>query len=189
MSEDIHHNCGVAAVYRLGKSTGDVAALLPQMLLNLQNRGQLFSLDPNHLNKLEPHKRPFHTIIPAFVTRNGQPVFSFGVMGGDFQPQGQVQVLMNIIDFGMSPQQAGEQPRIRHHESSEPTGQKMVAGGSVSFERHISQDVKRELASMGHKVRPETGVFGGYQGIWRKSHPRRYFGGSDPRKDGCAVGY
>jgi gamma-glutamyltranspeptidase/glutathione hydrolase len=155
----------------------------------LQNRGQLFSLDPNHLNKLEPHKRPFHTIIPAFVTKEGKPVFSFGVMGGDFQPQGQVQVLMNIIDFGMSPQQAGEQPRVRHHESSEPTGTKMTAGGSVSFERHISQDVKRKLTSMGHKVRSQSGVFGGYQGIWRKSRPRRYFGGSDPRKDGCAIGY
>ncbi len=155
----------------------------------LQNRGQLFSLDPNHLNKLEPHKRPFHTIIPAFVTKEGKPVFSFGVMGGDFQPQGQVQVLMNIIDFGMSPQQAGEQPRVRHRESSEPTGTKMAAGGSVIFERHISDNVKRTLASMGHKIRPETGVFGGYQGIWRKSNPRRYFGGSDPRKDGCAIGY
>jgi gamma-glutamyltranspeptidase/glutathione hydrolase len=155
----------------------------------LQNRGQLFSLDPDHFNKLEPHKRPFHTIIPAFVTKDGKPVFSFGVMGGDFQPQGQVQVLMNIIDFGMSPQQAGEQPRVRHHESSTPTGQKMVAGGSVSVERHISEDIKRKLASMGHKVRSGTGVFGGYQGIWRKSNPRRYFGGSDPRKDGCAIGY
>jgi gamma-glutamyltranspeptidase/glutathione hydrolase len=155
----------------------------------LQNRGQLFALDPNHLNKLEPHKRPFHTIIPAFVTKGGQPVFSFGVMGGDFQPQGQTQVLMNLIDFGMSPQQAGEQPRVRHLESSEPTGEKMVAGGSVSFERHIAEDVKRKLASMGHKLNPGVGAFGGYQGIWRKSNPLRYFGGSDPRKDGCAIGY
>lgn len=155
----------------------------------LQNRGQLFSLDPSHLNKLEPHKRPFHTIIPAFVTKDGKPIFSFGVMGGDFQPQGQVQVLMNIIDFRMSPQQTGEQPRVRHLESSESTGTKMVVGGSVIFERHISEEVKRMLASMGHKVRSETGVFGGYQGIWRKSDPRRYFGGSDPRKDGCAIGY
>jgi len=92
----------------------------------LQNRGQLFSLNPADLNKLEPHKRPFHTIIPAFVTKDAEPVFSFGVMGGDFQPQGHVQVLMNIIDFGMSPQQAGEQPRIQHSESSTPTGRKMV---------------------------------------------------------------
>ncbi|GAG31643.1 unnamed protein product, partial [marine sediment metagenome] len=111
----------------------------------LQNRGQLFSLNPNHLNKLEPHKRPFHTIIPAFMTKNGgtppcgkpKPVFSFGVMGGSFQPQGHVQILMNIIDFGYSPQQAGEQPRVRHFESSTPTGHKMTGGGSVGFERHI----------------------------------------------------
>ncbi|UCC98050.1 MAG: gamma-glutamyltransferase [Phycisphaerales bacterium] len=155
----------------------------------LQNRGQLFSLNPKDLNKLEPHKRPFHTIIPAFVTDNGTPVFSFGVMGGDFQPQGQAQVLMNIIDFGMSPQQAGEQPRVRHVESSTPTGQKMLAGGSVIFERNIPVDVKNTLASMGHKVNPGVGVFGGYQGIWSKSNPRRYFGASDPRKDGCAIGY
>ena len=163
----------------------------------LQNRGQLFSLNPTHLNKLEPHKRPFHTIIPAFITRDGgtpqggnpKPVFSFGVMGGDFQPQGHVQVLMNIIDFGMSPQQAGEQPRVQHVESSTPTGHRMTGGGSVGFERRILEDVKLKLAFMGHRVRPEEGTFGGYQGIWRKSNPRRYFGASDPRKDGCAAGY
>ncbi len=155
----------------------------------LQNRGQLFSLNPNHLNKLEPHKRPFHTIIPAFVTKNEKPVFSFGVMGGDFQPQGHSQVLMNIIDFGMSVQQAGDQPRVRHLESSTPTGIKMTSGGSVSLERHISQDVKQKLARMGHKINSQPGVFGGYQGIWRKENPRRYFGASDPRKDGCAIGY
>ncbi len=155
----------------------------------LQNRGQLFSLDPRHLNKLQPHKRPFHTIIPAFVTRDGKPVFSFGVMGGAFQPQGHAQVLMNIIDFGMSPQQAGEQPRVQHSESSTPTGRKMVGGGSVAFERHIPERVKQKLADMGHKIRPGVGAFGGYQGIWRKANPRRYFGASDPRKDGCAIGY
>ena len=155
----------------------------------LQNRGQLFSLNPNHLNKLEPHKRPFHTIIPAFMTKDGKPVFSFGVMGGSFQPQGHAQVLMNIIDFGMSVQQAGEQPRVRHSESSTPTGLKMTGGGSVGLERHISEDVKRKLARMGHKITPELGTFGGYQGIWRKQNPGRYFGASDPRKDGCAIGY
>jgi gamma-glutamyltranspeptidase / glutathione hydrolase len=155
----------------------------------LQNRGQLFSLNPNDLNKLEPHKRPFHTIIPAFMTKDGQPVFSFGVMGGDFQPQGQVQVLMSILDFKMSPQQAGEQPRVEHSGSSTPTGRKMVDGGSVTFERHIPKGVKTKLASMGHKVNPRPGVFGGYQGIWRRENPLRYFGGSDPRKDGCAMGY
>jgi len=155
----------------------------------LQNRGHLFSLNPDDLNKLEPHKRPFHTIIPAFVTKNDQPVFSFGVMGGDFQPQGHAQVLMNIIDFGFSPQQAGEQPRIQHSESSTPTGRKMVGGGSVSFERHIPEETKLKLSYMGHKINPGAGAFGGYQGIWRKSNPRRYFGASDPRKDGCAIGY
>jgi len=155
----------------------------------LQNRGQLFSLNPKDLNKLESHKRPFHTIIPAFVTKGGKPVFSFGVMGGPFQPQGHSQVLMNIIDFGMSPQQAGEQPRVQHYESSTPTGRKMVGGGSVGFERHIPKKLKRKLGHMGHKIRPDVGVFGGYQGIWRKQNPRRYFGASDPRKDGCAIGY
>jgi gamma-glutamyltranspeptidase/glutathione hydrolase len=155
----------------------------------LQNRGHLFSLNPEDFNKLEPHKRPFHTIIPAFVTKENEPVFSFGVMGGDFQPQGHAQVLMNMIDFGMSPQQAGEQPRIQHSESSTPTGRKMVDGGFVDFERHIPEETKLKLSYMGHKIRPGAGAFGGYQGIWRKSNPRRYFGASDPRKDGCAIGY
>jgi gamma-glutamyltranspeptidase/glutathione hydrolase len=155
----------------------------------LQNRGQLFSLNPGELNRLEPHKRPFHTIIPAFMTRGGRPVFSFGVMGGDFQPQGQAQVLMNLLDFGMSVQQAGEQPRVAHAESSTPTGRKMIDGGSVSLERRIPDAVRRKLAELGHKVQPGVSTQGGYQGIWRKDSPRRYFGGSDPRGDGCAIGY
>ncbi len=155
----------------------------------LQNRGQMFSLNAGDFNKLEPHKRPFHTIIPGFVTKAGEPVFSFGVMGGSFQPQGHAQVLMNIIDFGMSVQQAGEQPRVMHNESSTPTGLKMVGGGSVSLERGIGDVVREKLAAMGHKLTAGVGVFGGYQGIWRKGNPRRYFGGSDPRKDGCAIGY
>jgi gamma-glutamyltranspeptidase/glutathione hydrolase len=155
----------------------------------LQNRGSAFSLNPGDRNRLEPHKRPLHTIMPGFVTRGGKPLFSFGVMGGDFQPQGHAQVLMNIIDFGMSPQQVGEHPRIAHLDSSTPTGDRMVDGGSVGFERGIPDKVKAELAAMGHQIRPEIGVFGGYQGIWREENPLRYFGGSDPRKDGCAVGY
>ena len=155
----------------------------------LQNRGVLFSLDPKHLNRLAPHKRPFHTIIPAFMTKNGRPVFSFGVMGGDVQPQGHAQVAMNLIDFGMSVQQAGEQPRAVHFESSTPTGSKMVDGGSVGLERHIPDSVRNKLAAMGHKIKKAPGAWGGYQGIWREEEPRRYFGGSDPRKDGCAVGY
>jgi gamma-glutamyltranspeptidase / glutathione hydrolase len=155
----------------------------------LQNRGKLFSLDPKSLNKLEPGKRPFHTIIPAFVTKDNKPKFAFGVMGGDFQPQGHSQVLMNLIDFDMSPQQAGEQPRISHFESSTPMGDKMVGGGKIGFERGFSKKVKLELAEMGHKIRSSIGAYGGYQGIWKKEQPQRYFGGTDPRKDGCASGY
>jgi len=155
----------------------------------MQNRGTSFSLDPNHRNRLEPHKRPFHTIIPAFVTRQGQPMFAFGVMGGDFQPQGHAQVLMNLVDFGMSPQQAGEQPRVAHSGSSEPTGHKTQSGGEVSLERHIGDDVRQALVDMGHDIRDGVSQHGGYQGIWREESPRRYFGGTDPRKDGCAIGY
>lgn len=155
----------------------------------MQNRGRLFSLNSDDRNKLEPHKRPFNTIIPGFVTKGGEPTFSFGVMGGDFQPQGHAQVLMNIIDFGMSPQQAGEHPRIAHLESSTPTGGKMVGGGRVGLERHIAEKVRKELSDMGHDILPGVSTYGGYQGIWRESKPRRYFGGSDSRKDGCAIGH
>lgn len=155
----------------------------------IQNRGCSFSLTPGHANVLEGHKRPFHTIIPAFVTRDNRPVFSFGVMGGDFQPQGHVQILLNIIDFGMSPQQAGDQPRVAHSGSSEPNGTKADGGGRVSLEPGIATATAEALAAMGHAVRPEPDIHGGYQGIWREEGPLRYFGGSDPRKDGCAVGF
>ena len=155
----------------------------------VQNRGMSFSLDPAHRNKLEPHKRPFHTIIPAFVTKENRPIFAFGVMGGDFQPQGHSQVLMNLIDFGMSPQQAGEQPRVEHGGSSSPTGSRMQGSGVVNLEMGIPDTTRQALADMGHKVSDGVDVFGGYQGIWREEGPRRYFGGSDPRKDGCAIGY
>jgi gamma-glutamyltranspeptidase/glutathione hydrolase len=155
----------------------------------IQNRGTSFSLDPGHFNKLEPHKRPFHTIIPAFVTREGSPLLSFGVMGGDFQPQGHSQVLMNMLDFGMSPQQAGEQPRIEHGGSSDPDGSKMSGGGKIRFEKGFSEETRAALAALGHDIRPDVGAFGGYQAIWREEEPLRYFGGTDPRKDGCAVGW
>lgn len=155
----------------------------------LQNRGQSFSLDPNHRNKLEPHKRPFHTIIPAFLTKEGNPVMAFGVMGGDFQPQGHAQVLMNMLDFGLSPQQAGDQPRVEHTGSSSPAGGTMEAGGELVFEHGFSDEVKAQLTTMGHKIKKSTGAHGGYQAIWRTDNPRIYYGGSDPRKDGCAMGY
>jgi len=155
----------------------------------IQNRGQAFSLDPEHRNRLEPHKRPFHTIIPAFMTRDGRPVMSFGVMGGDFQPQGHAQIVMNTIDFGMSPQQAGDQPRVSHSGSSSPWGAKSSDGGSLTFEHGFDANVLQQLASMGHRVQPGVEAHGGYQAIWRLDDPLRYFGGSDPRKDGAAIGY
>ncbi|MCH8204795.1 MAG: gamma-glutamyltransferase [Candidatus Hydrogenedentes bacterium] len=155
----------------------------------IQNRGQSFALAEAHRNRLEPHKRPFHTIIPAFMTKDGRPVWSFGVMGGDFQPQGHAQVVMNVVDFGMSPQQAGEQPRLRHLGSSSPTGKIVGEGGSLQFEHHFSESVKEKLAAMGHDIMDRPDAHGGYQSIWREEDPRRYFGGSDPRKDGMAIGY
>jgi len=155
----------------------------------MQNRGSAFSFDPNHRNKLESHKRPFHTIIPAFMTKDDRPVMSFGVMGGDFQPQGHSQIVMNIIDFGMSVQQAGEQPRLGHDGSSSPWGGVMKDGGELEFELVISDAVKVGLAERGHNISAKVAQHGGYQSIWRENDPRVYFGGSDPRKDGCAIGW
>ncbi len=155
----------------------------------IQNRGQSFALDPGRRNKLEPHKRPFHTIIPAFLTKDGNPVMAFGVMGGAFQPQGHSQVMMNMLDFGMSPQQAGDQPRVEHSGSSSPEGGEMRLGGEVVFERRIPDKTKLALAEMGHRIRGSIGAHGGYQAIWRTDSPLIYYAGSDPRKDGCAMGY
>ncbi|MCO6438731.1 MAG: gamma-glutamyltransferase [Phycisphaerae bacterium] len=154
-----------------------------------QDRGELFALEPGHPNVYAPHKRPFHTIIPGFVTRNGRPWLSFGVMGGDMQPQGQVQVLCNLIDFGMNIQEAGDAARFHHLGSSEPTGERMVNGGYVAFESGISADVQRQLARMGHDVRVETDGFGGYQAILYDAERDVYFAASESRKDGQAVGY
>lgn len=155
----------------------------------IQNRGKAFSLDPSHRNRLEGGKRPFHTIIPAFMTQGGKPVMPFGVMGGDFQPQGHAQIVMNMVDFGMSVQQAGDQPRIAHSGSSHPWGGIMKNGGRVDPEHGIQDSVIASLASRGHEINPNVSAHGGYQAIWREDDPRRYFGGSDPRKDGCAIGY
>jgi gamma-glutamyltranspeptidase/glutathione hydrolase len=156
----------------------------------LQNRGALFALDDGHPNRFEPHKRPFHTIIPAFVTRKGEPWFCFGVMGGAMQPQGQVQVLCNIIDFGMNIQEAGDAPRFRHMGSSQPTGVKMKGGGRVALEFGIDPDVQHKLHQKGHKLVSPLGVFfGGYQGILLHPESGMLLGASDPRRDGCAFGY
>jgi gamma-glutamyltranspeptidase/glutathione hydrolase len=155
----------------------------------LQDRGNLFSLDKNHMNVYEPGKRPFHTIIPAFVTKDGKPYFSFGVMGGAMQPQGHAQVLINIIDFGMNIQEAGDAPRINHKGSSQPTGSVMKSGGTVQLESGFDYEVIRELRKKGHDVVFSVGPYGGYQGImWDEKH-KVYYGASESRKDGQAAGY
>jgi len=157
----------------------------------MQNRGSLFALDPEHPNRLEPGKRPFHTIIPAFVSRDGRPVFSFGVMGGDMQPQGHVQILVNLLDFGMDVQAAGDALRWRHVGSSTPTGGRMTDGGLVLLESGFPQATFDGLRSLGHRVeyRPVGPGFGGYQGIWIDPETGALRGGSESRKDGCAKGY
>jgi gamma-glutamyltranspeptidase/glutathione hydrolase len=155
----------------------------------LQNRGNLFSLDAEHANAYAPGKRPFHTIIPAFVTRDGKPLFSFGVMGGAMQPQGHVQVLCNIIDFGMDVQEAGDAPRFRHSGSSQPTGETMQDGGALHLESGVDPEVVRELVLKGHRVTYLLGGYGGYQGIWVDHERGVLIGGTESRKDGAAVGY
>jgi gamma-glutamyltranspeptidase/glutathione hydrolase len=155
----------------------------------LQNRGCLFALDPHHANRLEPRKRPFHTIIPGFVTRDGKPWLSFGLMGGDMQAQGHAQVLTNMIDFGMDVQEAGDAPRFRHLGSSEPTGLRAEDGGTVVLESGIGEDVRRALEAKGHRIAEARGGYGGYQAIRIDTDRGVLIGGSDPRKDGAAMGY
>ena len=156
----------------------------------LQNRGNLFALDEKHLNRLEPHKRPFHTIIPAMVTKEGRPYLVFGVMGGDFQAQGHVEVLVNMLDFGMNVQEAGEAPRIEHFGSPTPTGRPGdPKGGLIKPERGIPEAVLRELEKRGHQIGAFTPNAGGYQAILIDPATGMLHGGSEPRKDGCAAGY
>ena len=157
----------------------------------IQNRGSQFSLDPQHVNSLEPHKRPFHTIIPAMVTKEGKPWLCFGVMGGDFQPQGHTQVLVNMIDFGLDVQAAGDAARIRHDGSQTPTGQPMrPPGGTLDIESGIPQATIAELLRRGHQIDRKGGdTFGGYQGIWIDRKYGTLQGGTEPRKDGAPVGY
>ena len=141
-------------------------------------------------NSYAPHKRPFHTIIPAFVTKDDQPYMSFGVMGGGFQPLGQVEILMNMIDFGMNEQEAGDAPRIDHQGSSEPTGVKKAGVGTILVESGFPFETIQQLRAMGHKVDlGEPGNYGGYQCIHYDAARKIYFGASDPRKDGMAAGY
>lgn len=155
----------------------------------LQDRGELFDLKPGRPNSYAPCKRPFHTIIPAFVTRDGKPFLSFGVMGGATQPQGHAQIVMNIVDFGMNTQEAGDAPRILHTGSSQPTGEKMTDGGTVSLESGFEASVLRELVKRRHQLSQNVGSFGGYQGIRYDADNDVYLGASESRKDGHAAGY
>ncbi len=153
-----------------------------------QDRGEMFSLEAGHFNAFEGGKRPFHTIIPAFVTKNGQPWMSFGLMGGAMQPQGHAQIIVNMIDFGMDVQEAGDAPRIHHTGSSEPTGEVMNDGGLVNLETGFSYQTIRGLMRKGHKIQFANGPYGGYQAI-HKAENGVYWGASESRKDGQAAGY
>jgi gamma-glutamyltranspeptidase/glutathione hydrolase len=169
-----------------GMGSGLVADRLGFMF---QDRGELYSLDPKAANVYAPGKRPFHTIIPAFVMKDGQPFMSFGLMGGDMQPQGHVQVLTDIIDFGMNVQEAGDAARWRHFGNAEPTGEPSAGIGTVEMETGIDPAVKAELQRRGYQIVPGTGGFGGYQAIMWDAKNRVYRGASEMRKDGEAVGY
>jgi gamma-glutamyltranspeptidase / glutathione hydrolase len=162
---------------------------VPGLGFAFQDRGELFALEPGHANVYAPGKRPFQTIIPGFVMKDGEPWEAFGVMGGAMQPQGHVQVLVNQIDFGMDVQEAGDAARWQHMDSSEPTGELMTNGGYVQVESGIPYASVRALVRRGHDVRAGNGGFGGYQAIRWDAKNRVYHGASESRKDGCAMGY
>ena len=161
----------------------------PGLGFMLQDRGELFSLEEGHFNVYEPNKRPFHTIIPAFITKNNKPYVSFGLMGGAMQPQGHAQIVINLIDFGMNLQEAGDAPRIRHQSSEQPTGGFMKDGGQLAIEQGFDYKEIRELIKKGHNIIYDLGSFGGYQAIMIDYISKIYFGASESRKDGSAIGY
>ncbi len=154
----------------------------------LQDRGEMFSLEEGHFNQFEGGKRPFHTIIPAFVTKGGLPWMSFGLMGGAMQPQGHAQIVINMVDFEMDIQAAGDAPRIHHTGSSEPTGEVMINGGILNLETGYSYETIRQLMRMGHEIQYANGPYGGYQAIHRAPNGV-YWGATETRKDGHAAGY
>lgn len=155
----------------------------------LQDRGELFSLEEGHPNVYAPGKRPFHTIIPGFITKDGKPWVSFGVMGGGMQPQGHAQIIVNLIDFGMNLQEAGDAPRIQHEGSSEPTGERMTDGGMVYLESGFDYQEIRKLLAKGHRIGFNLDGYGGYQAIMFDEKNGVYIGASESRKDGQAAGY
>ena len=161
----------------------------PKLGFMLQDRGELFSLEEDHFNVYEPNKRPFHTIIPAFITKKGKPWVSFGLMGGAMQPQGHAQIVINLIDFEMNLQEAGDAPRIRHTSNLQPTGGEMLEGGQVFLESGFDYLSIRKLLKYGHKVGYDIGTFGGYQAIKFDQKNKVFYGASESRKDGNAAGY
>jgi gamma-glutamyltranspeptidase/glutathione hydrolase len=165
--------------------------VVPGLGFMFQDRGELFSMEQGHANVYAPGKRPFHTIIPGFVMKDGKPWEAFGVMGGGMQPQGHVQVLTNQIDFGLNVQEAGDASRWQHEGDNEPTGEKMEKGGYVEVESGIPYEVVRELEKRGHDMRFDVGGYGGYEAIKVEMHDglRVYIGASESRKDGQAAGY
>jgi gamma-glutamyltranspeptidase/glutathione hydrolase len=169
-----------------GMGSGLVADELGFMF---QDRGELFSLNESDANVYAPGKRPFHTIIPGFVTKDGKPWLAFSVMGGDMQAQGHVQVLVNMIDFDMNIQQAGDAARWRHYGGSEPTGEPGQGVGTVEMEPGFLPQVKEELVRRGYNITFGTGSFGGYEAILFDEQNSVYWGASEMRKDGAAIGY
>ena len=155
----------------------------------LQDRGELFDLTPGRPNSYASGKRPFHTIIPAFVTKNGRPWLSFGVMGGATQPQMHAQIIINLVDFGLNLQEAGDAPRFIHSGSSQPTGEVMTGGGTIHLESGIPYEAERALVRRGHRLQRAVGPFGGYQAIMWDAKNKVYLGASESRKDGQAAGY
>lgn len=162
---------------------------VPSLGFGLHNRGAQFSLDEKHPNRLEPGKRPFHTIIPGFLTRGGEAWCAFGVMGGATQPQGQAQIVVNLVDFGMNLQEAGDAPRFVHDGSQEPTGTPMKEGGKLALEKGVPESVRAELTRRGHHLVEMPNNFGGYQAVCRDPATGVLSGASESRKDGNAAGY
>ena len=166
--------------------------VVPGLGFVFQDRGQLFSMDESHANVYRANKRPFHTIIPAFVMKEGKPFISFGLMGGGMQPQGHVQIITNIIDFGMNLQEAGDATRWQHYGSTEPTqanSKTLIDGGQLVIESDIPYQIVRSLMERGHKIAFDIGGYGGYQAIMWDDKEKVYYGASESRKDGQAAGY
>lgn len=161
----------------------------PKLGFMLQDRGELFSLKRGQANTFEPGKRPFHTIIPAFITKEGKPYVSFGVMGGDFQPMGHTQIVMNLIDFGMNLQEAGDAPRWDHTGGASPMGRTTEDTGMIRVESGIPYSTLRGLMNKGHRIGTARGIYGGYQAILWDDENKVYHGASESRKDGQAAGY